>query len=163
MATERKPVPTSAMYMTVDSRIITILVGPENQQQSFRVHQSLLQARSKNFRNALKPDRFVEAKEEVVRFTEEDPEIFHLYLSFAYDAKEAENYTERIMQCDAPTDWAAFHEWFNPQATKLAKIFVLAHMLLDNDMMQEMFGQIQNLSDADFSFDGKIQAAAFPV
>lgn len=44
MATERKPVPTSAMYMTVDSHIITILVGPENQQQSFRVHQSLLEA-----------------------------------------------------------------------------------------------------------------------
>jgi len=67
------------------------------------------------------------------------------------------------MQGDAPTDWAVFHEWFDPQATKLAKVFVLAQMLLDNEMMQEMFGQIRKLSDADFSFDGKIQAAAFPV
>ena len=155
--------PYTAMHMTVDSRIITILVGPEGQQKSFNVHQPLLEAWSENFVNALKADRWVEVVEGIIRFPDEDPEIFHLYLSFAYNANGVRSYTEDIIEADVPSDRAAFHELFDPQATKLAKVFVLAHMLLDEDMVMDVHEQIVELRDAKFFFDGKEQQAAFPV
>jgi hypothetical protein len=152
------------MYMAVDSPTIDIIVGPEGQQKTFAVHQSLLEFRSEYFENALKPERFTEGRERAIRFADEDPEIFHLYLSFAYVPKEVENYTQRIIHGDAPTDRDEFHKWFDPQAIKLAAVFVLAHMLMDDDMMDDVcLKGLMHLIDAKFTFDGRTQAAAFPV
>ncbi|KAF2629962.1 hypothetical protein BU25DRAFT_489369 [Macroventuria anomochaeta] len=75
----RKTTPTPAMYNTVDSSIITVVVGPESNHRSFKVHEPLLKARSENFENALKPGRSIEGDERVIRFPHEDPEIFSLY------------------------------------------------------------------------------------
>ncbi|KAJ4384476.1 hypothetical protein N0V86_000075 [Didymella sp. IMI 355093] len=164
MAPNRKSIPTSAMYMAVDSPMIDIIVGPEGQQKTFAVHQSLLESRSEYFENALKPERFTEGRERAIRFADEDPEIFHLYLSFAYVPKEVENYTQRIIHGDAPTDRDEFHKWFDPQATKLAAVFALAHMLMDDDMIDGVcLKGLMHLIDANFTSDGRTQAAAFPV
>lgn len=124
-----------AMYMAIKSPTITIIVGPEGNQEMFIAHLAPIEARSDVFKNAFKPDRFIESHERVIRFPHEDPEIFGLYLSFAYNSQEVQKYTQRIIEEKAPTDRDAFHEWYDPQVTRLAHVFVLANMLLDTDMM----------------------------
>lgn len=151
------------MYMTVKSPIVSIIVGPEGNEETFNAHQAPLEARSDVFKNAFKRDRFVEGHERVIRFPHEDPEVFRLYLSSADDPLEVKNYNRRIMNGDAPTDWNAFHEWFDPQATRLAQVFVLAHMLWDLDMMTALYSQMDMLAWASFKFDGRYQQAAFPI
>jgi hypothetical protein len=52
-------------------------------QEKFAVHEALITSRSPFFRNAMQ-GRWQEAQERTVNLTEDDPEVFSLYLQGLY-------------------------------------------------------------------------------
>jgi hypothetical protein len=59
------------------------MVGKDDTQKKFHVHESLITARSLFFRNALQGN-WKEAQDRVVKLTKDDPEVFSLYLQGLY-------------------------------------------------------------------------------
>ncbi|KAF2119295.1 hypothetical protein BDV96DRAFT_567322 [Lophiotrema nucula] len=64
--------------------IVSIVVGPDNSTQTFKVHKGLLTHYFEYFRGAFKNEHFIEAQSGVVRLKEDDPSVFKLVYNFLY-------------------------------------------------------------------------------
>jgi hypothetical protein len=71
-------------YTYLTSPTITLVVGPDDNQESFVVHEQLLASRSHNIANALKPGYWREGDDCVISFPDQDPVAFAAYLNFVY-------------------------------------------------------------------------------
>ena len=89
---------------------MTVLVG--NTQKTFSVHEDLICARSKFFRNALQ-GTWTEAQDKIVKLPEDEEKTFELYLELLYTG-------DLPILCNK-----------SPQATRLAKVYVLAEKIVD--------------------------------
>jgi hypothetical protein len=135
--------------------ILKIIVGEGEDIQDFRIHESVLTARSKFFKAAM-GTRWRTAKEKTVNLPEDDPEAFQLYTQLVYtdripgmnddipnkvDGVE-ESYESRITldKCGSPNACEADYQM-------LCRLYVLAEKLMDvkakNYTMEALYSKIQ--------------------
>ncbi|PSN62379.1 hypothetical protein BS50DRAFT_457197, partial [Corynespora cassiicola Philippines] len=98
---------------------VTILVGQDDKQKQFTVHEDLLRTRSKYFDACLKGNpnvgTWIESEDRVVRLPDDEPEVFALYTQSLY-------VSIHLFRIDFdPSYWV-----------KLCKLFAFCDMRLDD-------------------------------
>ncbi|KAF2443933.1 hypothetical protein P171DRAFT_444196 [Karstenula rhodostoma CBS 690.94] len=132
------------------SSVVTILVGPPEQNQTFFIHKDLIVRRAPFFRNALGSD-WAESDQNTVKLPEDDPSTFFLYIQLLYTG------TLSLKGAD-------------PEFTKLINLYILAEKLQDvetrNIVMDTLLatvfppegegrtGYLPNLENVQLIFDG---------
>ncbi|KAJ4319351.1 hypothetical protein N0V94_003941 [Neodidymelliopsis sp. IMI 364377] len=165
MSFEQAQTDISAQLKLSNSPIIDLIVGVGSKQRTFRVQELLLKSRSPYFRNALKKGQFSEGEERVIRFPEEEPFVVSRYLTFLRDPKTLSNYSDDQYVFDGeqvPRYFTLLHIPFDVKYRFLAKVYVLAEMLMDDKMKADILKQLRLLGQKRFMVDGRIQAAAPP-
>jgi hypothetical protein len=122
----------------LNSPTVTLVVGPEDNRDSFVVHESLLTSRSLNFRNAMN-GRWQESDDRVIPFPHEDPMAFRAYLTFVY-------HPHLLALIATNVTWANFDKEY----TGLSGVYVVSDMLMDDGMKEAVFEQLKMLSDKKF-------------
>jgi hypothetical protein len=72
---------------------LTIIVGSGASEKRFSVHESFICARSEFFRRAMNGN-WAESEERLVKLSEDDPEIFAIYINHVYTNNIATNSCE---------------------------------------------------------------------
>jgi hypothetical protein len=134
------------------SPIVTLVVGTEDHQQSFVVHETLLTMRSKNITLALQQGHWLEGEKRVIQLTEDEPATFFAYLHFTYRPESLQAYATSV-------HWDNFDQKY----TGLCKVYVPADMLIDDNMMAAVFAQLERLSEREFIVDYKLQHRPIPI
>ena len=106
--------------------MVKVLVG--EQEQAFTVHEGLICARSKFFRNAMNGN-WLEADEKIVRLPDDEPAVFEGYLAVLY-LKELPVINEN-----------------DGQYLELAKLYVFAEKLMDTKSKNVIVEEMLNRSD----------------
>jgi len=77
------PVSKTNHYSFDPSELVTIIVGKEPGQQRFSIPEGVICARSEFFKRALNGN-WTESEGRIVRFPEDNPEIFGIYMNLVY-------------------------------------------------------------------------------
>ncbi|KZM25010.1 hypothetical protein ST47_g3850 [Ascochyta rabiei] len=107
--------------------IVEVLVGQDEKQQKFHVHEQLLTTGSLFFRKAMSGN-WSEAKDRIVRLPEDDPLLFHIYVDLLY--------TNQIAVIpDSSSREATIADRQNARAIQntLAMLYILVEKLQDID------------------------------
>jgi hypothetical protein len=99
---------------------LTVLVGKEPNQQRFSIHESIICAQSDFFLRAMSGN-WLEQEDRLVKFPEDDPEIFAIYINLVYTEQTA----------TSPSVSPREQKTINDEYVLLAKLYVLAEKLQD--------------------------------
>lgn len=78
-----------ADYSSFDpSKLVTVVVGKEPNQQRFSVHEGIICARSEFFQRAMNGN-WEESKERIIKLPEDDPKVFNVYINLLYTGRVA--------------------------------------------------------------------------
>jgi len=133
------------------SPTVTLVIGTEDHQQFFVVHKTRLTTRSNYITRALEPDRWCEGEERVIPFPEDEPAIFSAYLHFVYRPENIQDYANAV-------NW----DNFDKKYTDMCKVYILATMLLGDNMTTAVSAQLQKLSEREFIIDYEEQHRPLP-
>ncbi|XPS68586.1 hypothetical protein M3J09_000873 [Ascochyta lentis] len=124
------------------SAMLTIKVGPAANCQSFLIHESFLTAHSEYFRRAMN-GRWAELETRIINLSDDDPEIFALYLNHIYKNEFPVMAISKEELCALPL--SEFTGYIDEEYTTLFKLYVLAEKLQDDFAKDEVITAIFQL------------------
>ena len=104
-------------------------MGKGADQQEFVVHESFLTDRSEFFRAALSGDRWTETETREIKFPEDKPHIFALYLKYVYTGKLGTIHAE--LDDAFSMDTSTFENILGAEYEDLFRFYILAEKFLD--------------------------------
>ncbi len=102
------------------SKVLKIVVGKETYQREFTVHEDIICRRSEFFRGAMNGN-WPEMQERVIRFPEDRPSVFNLYIYIIYFRKFPE-----LSTAEARVSDVQHHDM-----VRLSRLYVLCEKLMD--------------------------------
>ncbi|KAF2660744.1 hypothetical protein K491DRAFT_711638 [Lophiostoma macrostomum CBS 122681] len=109
--------------LDLSGEIVTVTVGRDEHTKRFLVHTSVICKRSKFFEKAMNGD-WKEAQDKNIKFPEDDPEIFSIYVQLLYKGVLS---TKKLLTSNTSEP---SNVWRQEYAV-LARVYVLAEMLMD--------------------------------
>ncbi|KAF2869093.1 hypothetical protein BDV95DRAFT_499273, partial [Massariosphaeria phaeospora] len=128
------------------SAMITVRVGEETEEtesKDFLVHESILSSRSEFFRRAMN-GKWPEADTRVVELSEDDPDLFGIYLNHVYTEKlpVGETDSDQLVKLD----YGVFYKETQKEYDLLFRLYIFGEKVQDTLFKNDVITSVHTIS-----------------